>query len=170
MSVSSTTVLATGTGNNSNKDFAFSFKLFLQGEIQVYLEDSAGSDEFTLQTITTHYTVSFDADAETGTVTFVTAPGSGIDVVIIRASAKTQGSTLTRGGALPAATLEDIVDRLTLQVQELSERLDRAAVQPAVPASPAAVEIDAPVDGKIAYWALESGVWHLKSSSVSATV
>jgi len=170
MSVAATAVLATGTGNGSTQAFAFSFPINAESELLVYLEDTAGGNVFTLQTITTHYTVSFDQEAETGTVTFVTAPGSGKDVVILRSTPKTQGDSLTREGGFPSETLEEMIDKVTRVVQELAEKVDRAAVQPAVPANPAEVIVDAPTDGKLTYWALESGKYHLKSSSVDATV
>lgn len=63
-------------GDGLNDEFEFGFKIEVATELVVTLiEDATGAA--TLQTLTTHYTVSIDEDDHTGTVTMVTAPPVG---------------------------------------------------------------------------------------------
>lgn len=165
MSVTSTTNLIAANGNGSQTAFNFSFKIFAQTELLVYKATAAGV--YTLQTLTTDYTVSFDTAAETGTVTYVVAPVSGGKSVIIRNTARTQASTLQREGPMPEKTIENALDKVTLAVQDIQERISRAALQPIVPASPAEVVIEAPVDGKGLRWDYNSsdGKWYIESTT-----
>jgi hypothetical protein len=61
-----------------------------------------------------------------GNVTFVTAPASGITVVIRRASPLTQTTDYTPNDPFPAASHEDALDNLTFIAQQQQEELDRA--------------------------------------------
>lgn len=164
MAVTNEAVLVAEAGNGVKVAFDFAFKIFAQTDLLVYKATAAGV--YTLQTLTTHYTVSFDTAAETGTVTFVTAPVNGGKSVIIRSSAQTQGSTLPREGPMPEKVIENALDRLTLEVQELQEQLDRAPLQPIVPAVPAQIIIEAPVDTKGLRWRYDGATtkWYIEST------
>ncbi|MFZ9115146.1 MAG: phage tail fiber protein, partial [bacterium] len=63
------------TGNASTTQFAVQFPYTEVSQVKVYLDGS-------LQTLTTHYSIT-DPD-QTGTVTFVTAPGTGVVVTLLR--------------------------------------------------------------------------------------
>ena len=67
--------MALADGNDSDTEFTFDFVIFAASELLVYLVDETTGVE-TLQTITTHYTVSTGPWLTGGTVTFVTAPTS----------------------------------------------------------------------------------------------
>ena len=84
------------TGDNSTTAFSVTFPYTESSQVKVYL----GS---TLQTITTHYTLT-DPGA-TGTVTFLTAPGTGVNVSLIRETDYLQGVDYVNNDALDAETL-----------------------------------------------------------------
>jgi len=119
MSVSSTDPITSSTGTGAQVAFDFAFKIFQTTDILVYVETFEGSGAYTLQTLTADYEVAFDSEAETGTVTFVVAPADGFSVIITRQLTVTQGTTLPLEGKMPAKTVEDALDRLTLLVQDV---------------------------------------------------
>jgi len=125
MTVSSTTTKNSYSGNGSTTVFAYGFKVFDEDDLTVILRTDATGTE-TVQSITTNYTVSGVGNASGGNVTFVTAPASGITVVIRRASPLTQTTDYTPNDPFPAASHEDALDNLTFIAQQQQEELDRA--------------------------------------------
>ena len=105
------------TGDNSTTAFSVTFPYTETSQVKVYL----GS---TLQTITTHYTLT-DPGA-TGTVTFGTAPGSGVIVSIIRETDYLQAVDYVNNDALDAETLEKAFDKLTMMCQQLDNKIEGA--------------------------------------------
>lgn len=146
MSVAANARVVSEAGNGAKVDFDFAFKIFDDDDLLVYKATAAGV--YTLQTKTTDYSVAYDTDAETGTVTFVTAPVSGGRSVIIGNTPRVQTTAFTRDGATPAETYRDAFDKLVLMVQELQEKVDRCVKAPIVPASPDAIDIPALTDGQ----------------------
>ena len=125
MTVSSTTTKNSYSGNGSLTVFAYGFKIFDEDDIEVILRnDSTGTE--TVQTITTDYSVSNVGNANGGNVTFVTAPASGITVVLRRASPLTQTTDYTPNDPFPAESHEDALDKLTFISQQLQEEVDRS--------------------------------------------
>ena len=125
MTVSSTTTKNSYSGNGSLTVFAYGFKVFDEDDIEVILRNDATGTE-TVQTITTNYSVSNVGNASGGNVTFVTAPASGITVVLRRASPLTQTTDYTPNDPFPAESHEDALDKLTFISQQLQEELDRS--------------------------------------------
>jgi len=125
MTVSSTNTKNSYSGDGSTTVFAYTFKIFDDDDIIVILRTDATGGE-TVQTKGTHYSVSGVGNAGGGNITFVTAPASGITVVLIRATVQTQTTDYTPNDPFPAASHEDALDRLTLMVQDQQEELDRA--------------------------------------------
>jgi hypothetical protein len=125
MTVSSTTTKNSYSGNGSLTVFAYSFKIFDEDDIEVILRNDATNTE-TVQTITTDYSVSNVGNANGGNITFVTAPASGITVVLRRASPLTQTTDYTPNDPFPAESHEDALDKLTFISQQLQEELDRS--------------------------------------------
>jgi hypothetical protein len=68
MTISSTTVKNSYSGNSSTTVFAYAFKIFADTDLQVIIRSSTGTE--TTKTLTTHYTVSGAGDASGGNVTF----------------------------------------------------------------------------------------------------
>jgi len=104
-------------GNSSTTQFTVNFPYTEKSQILVYLND-------TLQTITTHYTLT-DPDS-TGTVTFVTAPATGTLVTILRETDFLQTTDYANNDILDAETLEAAFDKLTMMCQQVKNLADKA--------------------------------------------
>jgi len=123
MTVSSLSVKNSYNGDNSTTSFAFTFPIHSSAELQVILRAANGTE--TVQTLTTHYSI-VDNGASGGQVNFVTAPGTGITVVLLRNTNLTQETDYISNDPFPAETHEAALDKLTLQQQELQEEVDRS--------------------------------------------
>lgn len=119
MTISSTTSKNQYTGNGSNTVFAYTFKIFEEGDIAVFEND-------TLQTITTHYTVSGVGNDAGGNITFVTAPANGVTVTLKRAEPLLQSIDYTENDDFPSAAHEEGLDRSVIRDQTIQEELDRS--------------------------------------------
>jgi len=124
MTVSSTTTKNSYSGDGSTTTFAYAFKIFADADLTVILRSAAGTE--TVQTLTTNYTVTNAGNANGGNVEFVTAPASGVTVVIRRNMAQTQSTDYVANDPFPAATHEDALDRLTFIAQQQQEEVDRS--------------------------------------------
>lgn len=124
MTVSSTTNKVSYSGNGTTTVFAYTFKIFADGDLDVYIRSSTGTE--TLKTLTTDYTVSNAGVDGGGNVTFGTAPASGETVVIQRKLALTQGTDYVENDPFPAESHEEALDRLTFITQQMQEELDRS--------------------------------------------
>ena len=124
MTVSSTTTKNSYSGDGSTTTFAYAFKIFADADLTVILRSAAGAE--TVQTLTTNYTVTNAGNANGGNVVFVTAPASGVTVVIRRNMAQTQSTDYVANDPFPAATHEDALDRLTFIAQQQQEEVDRS--------------------------------------------
>lgn len=112
-------------GDSSTVSFPWAFTLWAASEMKVYKRSSAGVE--TLQTLTTHYTVSPGSyPATSGNVVFLTAPATGETVVLIRTQALSQALDLVNGDPMPSDLIERRFDILAGILQNLSERIDRA--------------------------------------------
>ena len=124
MTVSSSTSKVSFSGNGSLTTFAYSFKIFDQDDLTVILRAADGTE--TVQTITTHYTVTGVGSASGGNVVFGSAPASGVTVVILREQPLTQGLDLVANDPFPAESLEEALDKLVFMTQKHEEELSRA--------------------------------------------
>jgi hypothetical protein len=123
MTVSSANNRNQNTGNGSNTAFTYTFKIFDEDDIQVYLDDE-------LQVITTDYTVSGVGNPAGGTVTFVSAPANGVIVTLILDEPFTQEIDYVDGDDFPASAHEEGLDRSVLRDLTLSERISRSLLLP----------------------------------------
>ena len=128
MTISTTTLKNSYSGNGSTTAFAYGFKVFASTELKVYIRvDSTGAETLKTEgTGSANYGVSGVGEAAGGNVTFVTAPASGETVVILRDTALTQGTDYQPADPFPAASHEDALDKLTHISQEIQEELDRS--------------------------------------------
>jgi len=124
MTVSSSTNRVSYSGNGTLTTFAYTFKIFDQDDLTVILRAADGTE--TVQTITTHYTVSGVGDVGGGNVTFVTAPTATQTVVILREQPLTQGLDLVPNDPFPAQSLEEALDKIVFMTQKHEEELGRA--------------------------------------------
>ena len=126
MTISTTTIKNSYSGNGSTTAFNYTFKITDQDDIDVIIRSADGTE--TTKTITTHYTVSGVGNAGGGTVTFTSGniPTATETVVLRRDTPQTQGVDLIENDPLPANTLEDALDKVTSITQELQEESDRS--------------------------------------------
>jgi hypothetical protein len=124
MTISSTTVKVSYSGNSSTTVFAYTFKILDDDEIQVIIRTSDGTE--TIKTKTTHYTVSGVGSAGGGNITFLTAPVTGQTVVLKRNTTKTQETDYVANDPFPANSHEEALDRVTMIAQEIQEELQRS--------------------------------------------
>ena len=116
MTLSTTTVKNSYSGNGSTTAFTYDFGINSTSELVVIIRSSTGTE--TTKTITTHYTVA-DAGASGGTVTMGSAPASGETLVLIRDTSLTQGTDYVANAPFPAETHESALDKLQMQIQEV---------------------------------------------------
>lgn len=112
MTVSTTHVKNTFTGNGSQQTFNFTFQTLKTTDIKVTL---GGIDQ------PSGFTVSLNADQEVtpgGNVLFVAAPGNGVAGEILRSTPLTQEAGFTYESLLSTNKLELVIDKLTLLLQE----------------------------------------------------
>lgn len=124
MSVSSTGTRVALNGDGVTAAFAWPYRFLATTDLKVYVGG-------VLKTITTHYTVS--APGSSGTVTFtagnIPAAGTG-NVVITRATAKTQGINFIANDPFGAGIANGGYDRAQLGIQDVDAKASRAVRAP----------------------------------------
>ncbi len=124
MTVSSSTSRAPYSGNGSTVAFPIPFYFLASSHIRAILQSSDGSESEL--TNPTHYSVTGAGSGSGGTLTMVTAPAIGQTLVIERNVPATQASDFPPNDRLPAATVEDALDKLTMLAQQaMSGGVDR---------------------------------------------
>ena len=126
MTVTTTTIKNSYSGNGSTTAFAYTFPINSTSEITVIERSATGAETVKSEgSGSTNYSIS-DNGASGGTITMVTAPASGTTLVIRRNTALTQETDYVANDPFPAETHEDALDKLNMQTQELQEELDRS--------------------------------------------
>ncbi len=123
MTVSSLNTKNSYNGDGSATSFAYQFPIHSTAELTV-IERSANGTE-TIKSLGSHYSIS-DNGAAGGNVVFGSAPASGVTVVLLRNTNLTQEVDYIENDAFPAETHEAAIDKLTLQIQEAQEEIDRS--------------------------------------------
>ena len=126
MTISSTTVKNSYSGDGSTTSFNYTFKIFADSDLQVIIRSAAGTE--TVKTITTHYTVSGAGNANGGSITFTSGniPTATETVVLRRAVPQTQAIDYIANDPFPAESHEEGLDRATMTTQQIQEELNRA--------------------------------------------
>jgi hypothetical protein len=139
------------SGNGSTVAFAFAFKVFSTS--QVVVTRTVSSVE-TVLTLTTHYTVALNSNQNTnpgGTVTMLSAPTTGQSITITSNVANLQPTAIANLGGFYPEVINDSLDRATIQIQQLDERVDRALVIP-VSSSGISTQLPVPQSSKLIGW------------------
>ena len=123
MTISTLVVKNSYNGDGSATSFAYQFPIHTTAELKVIERSALGVE--TVKTLGTHYSIT-DNGASGGNVVFGTAPASGVTVVLIRDTNLTQEVDYIENDAFPAETHEAAIDKLTLQIQEAQEEIDRS--------------------------------------------
>ena len=99
--------------------YSFDFKVLAATDIKV----SVGGTE---KTVTTHYTTSYSSDG-TGSITFTAgnAPAASALVTIESDQAIARTTDYSTGGDFTAASINDALDRLTINDQQIETELSR---------------------------------------------
>jgi len=126
MTISSTTVKNSYSGNGTLDTFNYTFKIFADADIQVIIRDASATE--TVKTLTTHYTVTGAGNANGGTIVFTSGniPTGTETVVIRRASPQTQAIDYIANDPFPAESHEEGLDRSMMAIQQLQEEVDRS--------------------------------------------
>ena len=111
------------TGDGATTVFSYDFLIQATSDLLVY-------DDGVLKTEVTHYTVSGAGDVSGGNVTFVTAPLNSNAILIIRSMPITQAIVFPAGGAFPAKSNEEGLDRAAAIHQDRQEEVGRAIKLP----------------------------------------
>jgi hypothetical protein len=126
MTVSSTTVKNSYSGDGSNDTFVYGFKIFASSDLQVIIRSATGTE--TTKTLTTDYTVTGVGTASGGNVVFEAAaiPTATETVVLIRNVPQTQAIDYIANDPFPAETHEEGLDRATMTIQQMQEEVTRS--------------------------------------------
>ena len=126
MTISTTTIKNSYSGNGSTTAFNYTFKISAESEMEVIIRSAAGTE--TVKSLTTHYTISGVGNAGGGAVTFQSAhiPVSGETVILRRVTAQTQAMDLIDNDPMSADTIENAHDKSIAIAQELQEQIDRS--------------------------------------------
>lgn len=116
------------TGNGATVAFAYDFRIEANTELRVILRSVGGVD--TVQTLTTHYTVSGVSVDAGGNVTFVTAPATGEKVIVEGVKPLTQTANYVETERFPYDSHQSAMDNGRRMDQELRRDLDRALKYP----------------------------------------
>lgn len=108
-------------GNGSTVTFAFPPPFAASSDLVVQVQAADGS--LATKLLGTDYTVSGAGNPGGGTVTMTAAPPTGTTLILYRDVPLTQPVALLDGGPLPAATLNGMLDRVTMWGQRLKEQI-----------------------------------------------
>ena len=126
MTISSTTVKNSYSGDGTTATFTYNFKIFQDSDIQVIIRSANGTE--TIKTITTHYTVTDAGVASGGTVVFTAGniPTNTETVVLRRNIPQTQAIDYIANDPFPAESHEEGLDRATMAIQQIQEEVTRS--------------------------------------------
>ena len=123
MTISTLVVKNSYNADGSATQFAYQFPIHSTAELKVIERSALGTE--TVKSLGSDYSV-VDNGSSGGTVTFGTAPASGISIILLRDTNLTQGVDYIANDAFAAETHEAALDKLTLQIQEAQEEIDRS--------------------------------------------
>lgn len=115
--------------DGSQVEFPFAFKVFKAEDVVVTRSESGIDTELAL---TTDYTVNLNAnqDAAPGGEVVLTSAPNGPTITITSGMAATQPTVFTNAGGFFPRVLNDSLDRVTILIQQLVERLSRVPLLP----------------------------------------
>jgi len=117
--------------NGLTTQFPFDFKVFNTGEVVAILSD-ANDVESTLA-LGTDYTIALNDNQDAnpgGTLTTLTSYVTGYKVTLTSEVPNTQPETLTNQGGFYPKVIEHALDRLTIQMQQVDAKVNRAVQVP----------------------------------------
>ena len=142
MTLSATPAVDRYTADGSQTVFDYNFKILDSSHLQVFFGDVVQGSGFTVSGVN---------NDTGGTVTFDTAPTSGVIVTLRQEVPLDQPSALPNQGPFPSQTVEtQIADRIVMQNKQQQEELDRSVK---VAVSSTLTELDlTPAPGQFVAW------------------
>jgi len=125
MAVETTPNRASFSGDGTTTVFSFPYYFLTEAGLKVILRVNSTGVE-TTKTLTTHYTVAGEGDEAGGSVTMVTAPAVGETLTIFRDEPLTQDLDLDNLGTFDPVEIVERLDKLTMHIQRLDDRVDRS--------------------------------------------
>lgn len=104
------------TGNGSTTVFPYTFAIFADSDMVVYVDD---------EIIETGYTVSGAGQTDGGNVTFDTAPADGKKITLLRQVPVERVTDFQEGGTFRPKNINDELDRQTAFIQQTQEEMSR---------------------------------------------
>lgn len=144
----------TYTGTGVSVPYAFAFKVFSAADVAVYTADTTGAESQMIG----GYTVALNSDQESspgGSVTLATPLPAGFRLTLVGGVALSQPADLPDGGSYRAQTVEDALDRATMQLQQVDEKVSRAILLP-VNAGQTPPQLPVPVPNGFIGWDSEA--------------
>ena len=126
MTISTTIVKNSYSGDNSTSTFNYTFKVLSSADLKVIIRNASGAE--ITKTLTTHYTIANVGNASGGSITFTAGniPTSTETVVLLRDTSQVQSIDYISNDPFPAETHEEGLDRSVILAQELQEEVDRS--------------------------------------------
>ena len=125
MAVSNLVVKQDYVGNGATTTFAIPFAFIKPDQIKVYLLDTV-TGSATLQVISTNYT--YNNPTNPTSIVMNVAPAAGKWLRVIRVTAINQDTEIENNGEFLEEEMETALDKLTLMMQEVSDRMASAIV------------------------------------------
>lgn len=169
---SSSRVAGPFVGNSVTTVFAFTFKVFAASDLVVERVANATGIETTL-VLNTDYTVSLNADQDTspgGSITLSAALATGYTLAISSLIPRTQEVAIPNAGGFYPEVIESALDRLTIMVQELDERIGTRGLRVSMTSVVSGMSFDVPVvAGAVLQWKADgSGLQSVTLPSLAA--
>lgn len=123
MTINSTTSRVSYNGNGSTVAFAVPYYFAANADVVAVIGNANGS--FTTLVLNTDYTLTGATSPSGGTLTTTTAPASGATITIYRDPAATQLTHWVDNDPLPAASIENAMDKLTVLAQRVRDVFGR---------------------------------------------
>lgn len=157
------------TGNGVTTVFPTNIVAFTEAQVYVYLREG---DTDTLQTLTTHYTITDLEESGGITVTFLAAPTALQEVVVVRITPKRQELILTSTRAYNPEVVMEQMDLLVMMMQELAKQQERTfRVKAGITVPTELDDPDALADALDIIAAVLSGTgWQVADAKLSAIV
>ncbi len=126
--VSVETVKNVYTSTGTTGPFPYGFKIYAASDLAVVSTDLQGTETPLVCSI--DYSVTGVGDDTGGSITLTSALPSGYTLTIIRDMAYLQSQKYVSNGSFTAKSLNDALDKLSLQIQQVKEEADRGLQLP----------------------------------------
>jgi DNA polymerase III gamma/tau subunit len=126
MTISTTIVKNSYSGDGSTTTFSYTFKVLAEGDLTVIIRSALGTE--TIKTLNTHYTITGVGNPAGGSIVFTAGniPSATETVVLLRDTAQTQAIDYIANDPFPAESHEEGLDRSVILAQELQEEVNRS--------------------------------------------